>query len=739
MESPASHQTPHDAPFGPLGAPTPPSSAPAAAGEPPVTVAEDHVGNSAASPSPSASASPAPPRGGLKGRLAAGLASLANRLAQPPAAGSATAPTTPAEAPEAGRPKLRRKQEPRYRLRRDAPAWLVSLLVHGAVLGVMGLATLTPEVRRAVAQLNAAMVDTSLSQQQAEELVHILSDPTELSRTFAAADLATTPGLGEGLTATGAPSETPQVAMATRVTERGNMPAPDVIAPLTGLAFKPPSAVLRESIGGGMAGMIAGDVARPVEEVGEALDQLAREILRHLEDYKVTVVWLFDESNSMRDDQQAIKNRFDRVSSQLKLHHDPSDQVKSDALTHVVVGFGEGIHFVQEQPTSDVDRIATAIDRLAIDPSGKEHLCQAVTAVINRYARLISDERRLLLVIATDESGDDGADVERARLAAVRNSVPIYVIGRQAMFGTSLVRLPYKDPVTGDTYWPSINRGPETAGFENLQYDGLHDRWDEQPSGFGPYELARLAKDTGGIYFLLPNEEDLRRKDKRLEKAYSMATLKEYVPAYEHRDAYRERIASSPLRRSLVDNIERTKNFGFRKHYPIEPAALLEAIRVELPKVTVQLNELIALEQRLRALERERDRERDRRWVAAYDLMLAQLVAYQIKAYEYRAMIQSMALKARAGQLQPSKMPIPDKLVVEWDIHHAPDRQAPEEDTAEKRATAEALLKTVIERHPDSPWADLAQMELDRGFGCRLGEWHHNPEYDKRQQYVPKF
>lgn len=677
--------------------------------------------------------------GGLKGRLAAGLASLANRLAQP-AAGAEVKAAEAAAIDPAGATRLRRGPLSDHDLRREAPAWLVSLLVHGAVLGVLGVATLAPEVHKAVAELNAAMVDTSLSQEQSEELVHILADPSELPRTFAAAELATTPGLGEGLTAAGAPSETPRVAMAARITERGNMPAPDVIAPLTGLAFKPPSAMLRQSIGGGMAGMIAGDVARPVEDVGEALDQLAREILRHLEDYKVTVVWMFDESNSMKDDQQAIKNKFGQISSQLMLHHDPSDQVRSDALTHVVVGYGEGIHFVLEQPTNDVDRIATAIDRLGIDPSGKENLCQAVAAAINRYARLISEERRLLLVIATDESGDDGLDnLERARLTAIRNSVPIYVVGRQAMFGTSLVHLPYKDPVTGDTYWPTINRGPETAGFENLQYDGLHDRWDEQPSGFGPYELARLAKDTGGIYFLLPNEEDLRMKDKRLEKAYSMATLKEYVPDYESRAAYNERVASSPLRRRLVGIIEQTRAYGFRKHYPVEPVALLEAIGAELPKVTIQLNALIDIEAQLRNLERERDREPDRRWVAAYDLMLAQVVAYQIKAYEYRATIQDMAARAQVGQLTPSKLPIPDKLVVEWDIHHAPDNKAPEENTAEKRATAEALLKTVIERHPDSPWADLAQIELARGFGCRLGEWHHNPEYDKRQQYVPKF
>ena len=101
--------------------------------------------------------------------------------------------------------------------------------------------------------------------------------------------------------------------MRTNVSERSSMPAPSVIAPLAGMTIKPPSSMLRREIGGGAGGKIAGDVARPVDNVGEALDQLAREILRHLQRHKLTVVWMFDESSSMRDDQQAIKEKFDRV------------------------------------------------------------------------------------------------------------------------------------------------------------------------------------------------------------------------------------------------------------------------------------------------------------------------------------------------------------------------------------------------------------------------------------------
>src|SRR5262249_16442048 len=70
-------------------------------------------------------------------------------------------------------------------------------------------------------------------------------------------------------------------------------------------------------VGGG--GGISGDVAYETKDVGASLDQIAREILRHLRQHKLTVVWMFDESESMKDDQREIKEKFDRVIHELKV------------------------------------------------------------------------------------------------------------------------------------------------------------------------------------------------------------------------------------------------------------------------------------------------------------------------------------------------------------------------------------------------------------------------------------
>lgn len=648
-----------------------------------------------------------------------------------------------AKAAEAG-PKLSRKRRAARR-RWDAPAWVVSALIHVGILGgLAAVATTSGEVIKKIANF-----DTALGRPDAaEELTKIYADPSDAPRDQAVGDTSSdSQGSGVGFASNigaAAPSSTPAVAKTGRTLgERTSLPSIPTIAVPSGLQMMP--SMPSRDLGGG--GKIGGDVTNAVGEVGVALDQIAREILRHLTQHKVTVVWLFDESESMRDDQKEIRKKFDRVVNELKVNEDSAlAKAKEDApkgkkprstappLSHAIVGFGDDVHFEQDKPTADIDLIGRAIDHLRIDTTGKENTMSAVAKVIAHYGNLISADRKLLIVLVTDESGDDGDFVEEARQVAVNREVPIYVIGRQSLFGTGHLTIAYTDPVTKDVYWVGIHRGPETADLESLQYDGIHPRWDEQPSGFAPYELARLAKDTAGIYFLLPSEEGLRIKKR--EKAYSIATLKEYVPDYESRAAYMERRTKSEFRRTLFEVITETKKYNFRHHFPVFPDQLLPAIEQELPIVTDRLTLLIAIEKRLRQLEKLRNLEHEKRWQAAYDLMLAQIVAYQIKAYEYRANLIEMA----ARPPKPSQMPGPE-LYVNWSLDHSHQTKAPKEKTEKVYAEALRLFKLVIERHPNTPWADLAQDEIDRGFSVQRNEWHHkhSTRYEERRKLVPSF
>jgi hypothetical protein len=69
---------------------------------------------------------------------------------------------------------------------------------------------------------------------------------------------------------------------------------------------------------------------------------------------------------------------------------------------------------------------------------------------------------------------------------------------------------------------------------------------DASLSGFGPYEQVRLCRDTGGIFFMLPNEEEnINDPDSR---KYAALDLKEYTPDIAARRDYVERRDKSPFR-----------------------------------------------------------------------------------------------------------------------------------------------------------------------------------------------
>jgi hypothetical protein len=667
--------------------------------------------------------------------------------------GDGAAPPGPGAADQAApgkAPRLRSRRRQRVRLRHLLPAWLVSLLVHVVILLTLAAATVSNQdnLKKAIS-FDSALAGYRLGE---KEELPILADPANIPRDEAigkehggagggpAMEMLSDGG-GEGdddgggavvasAFGTGTPSNTPRLRGSGKrgINEANSLPNVKIEgmggSPLTTL----PAAPDADLYGGGK---IAGDPVFDVKEIGVALDQLAREILRHLKDHKLTVVWLFDESTSMQDDQRIILDKFDRVSSELKKNIDPGKKA-AGALNHAIVGFGEGMDFVLKKPTLDIDEITRGIKKLRTDMSGIENTMRAIRAAVEAYASLIGKDRKLMLVLVTDESGDDGADIEEARQALKKYKVPLYVIGRQSLFGYPFAHHQYQDPVTKDYYHPLIRRGPETAELEIYQWDGLYDRWDEQPSGFAPWELARLTRESGGIYFLLPSEEFMRIRQR--EQAYSIVQLKEYMPEYDNRLTYVHNRTASELRQSLYQIITETKGFVYRRDFSIDLGEQMKAAAEEGEKAGVKLNSLLKVQEHLEALKKLRDREPERRWQAHYDLILAQTVAFQVKAFEYRALMAQLVQKPRV----PSKQPTPD-VAITFVVDHAQKPLAPIAMTAKKYAEAKRLLEDVIAKHPRTPWADLAQDTLNRGFSVQLNEWHHNPKYADRAQFVPKY
>src|SRR5262245_45522453 len=115
----------------------------------------------------------------------------------------------------------------------------------------------------------------------------------------------------------------------------------------------------------------------------DALDRITQEILWMLEKGPVLVVWAFDQSESMKDDQQEIRKRIEHVYTQLGLVNRANEQ----ALETAIVSYGDLSNFKvhTKLPTYVTSEIMSAIDSVPVDASGKEFMCSAVQEAINRH------------------------------------------------------------------------------------------------------------------------------------------------------------------------------------------------------------------------------------------------------------------------------------------------------------------------------------------------------------------
>ncbi len=275
-------------------------------------------------------------------------------------------------------------------------------------------------------------------------------------------------------------------------------------------------------------GEFKGEPRAIIDNYQQAMDRITQELMWKMDRGPVLVIWAFDQSESMKDDQQEIRDRVYSVYTQLGL----LGRDRGNWLTTSVVSYGEGFLTHTRLPTSDVEEIRSAIAAVPEDHSGREMMCQAVAQAIaqhREYAR--STKHQMVLILVTDESGereDNWQYLETAIAEAKAARCTIYVLGREAVFGYPLAYMRWEHPQTHDIHWLPVDRGPESAFVEQLQTDGFRRRHDAFPSGFGPYEQCRMARETGGIFFLLPSlESSLVRGEKRV---YELEIMRPYRP-----------------------------------------------------------------------------------------------------------------------------------------------------------------------------------------------------------------
>jgi len=597
----------------------------------------------------------------------------------------------------------------------------VSLVVHFVLILALGLMTLAPVVRNKV-----TVIESSVTERPLEEVVQRLEPPkmqpsTELNPMSTQAAAASVQGVQGAITAVTAPPKLNTTVSENITSVRVDVGAVNVFT-TAGAQFA--SAVPNGTMGEAMSS---------AEGYGEAMDTLTREILNRLARGKVLVVWVFDQSESMKDDQKEIRDRVEMVYKELDL----SVTVKDDALLTAVVSFGKGFAVHTPKPTNMIDDIKKAIDAVPIDESGEEMMCAAVGQTVVTFRPMTSAGRQMMIVMCTDESGnqvDNQRSLEPCIQVCKEARAAVYCVGRESVFSYPYAQMlwPVTVPAVGGgtitrTFNVQVDRGPETPYVELLQTEGFGIRRDAHPSGFGPYEQVRICRETGGMFLMLPTPE--ARVFRRDLTKFEFEQMRPYLPDLRSREEYAQERDTSPLRAliwKVINDLnpykpEIARYINLRLSYSPDPARRASEIDAELNKAKTYIEYLNAAELAMRDVARYRDREKSPRWRAHFDLILAQIVAYRARVFEY-----GIYLQIFKTQPKPFDPPTPKRVLDYWEVRER-GKSLGAEKTQPDIDEATRLFQAVIKEYPGTPWATRAAFELGRGWGIDLVAHYENP------------
>jgi hypothetical protein len=458
---------------------------------------------------------------------------------------------------------------------------------------------------------------------------------------------------------------------------------------------------------------IRGNGAELVGRVEGAVDRIAIEVLRRLEKGRTLVVWVFDASGSLQAERQRLSKHIETVYTHIS-QLDESHLSDDNGLLTMVVTFGHEHRSLLTQPTAVRSEIIDAITRVPLDETGIETTFTTVADIVHHWGHYHDDHNqpyRTMVIVVTDEVGDDEGRLEDAISLAQKAKVPVYVLGSQAIFGRTEGYMDYVDPKTKHVFrGVPVRQGPESVELEQIRlpfwYGGP--QYEIVEAGFGPYALSRLASATGGIYFV--TRFDARRM------GFDPARMREYKPDWVPRAQYEKLVNKSPVRQAVLTaaQITQQKLPGMPSLY-FPPAdgpdfkQVMSANQAVAERTAYTVDEAIGP---INSVAKLRDRETSRRWQAHYDLIRGRLLAMKVRCYEYNwacARMKKDPLKFSNTKFNAWRL-VPDQAILYSEKAAVAGREA------------QSLLHRVVDEHPATPWALLAQRELENPLGFKWVE-----------------
>jgi len=570
---------------------------------------------------------------------------------------------------------------------RDLPAWGISLVINLTILFALSLIVQKVEQAARMAAIDSFMEEELLEEeyQLQETVMDQVGNMGDTDSFTPTQQVATVSG------------EVNEVKLERKIETT-------LIPKALAMVTLPPTEQLRSEltdkveVNGGSSEHVQGGV-------DGVMDRVTLELRRSLEEGPTLALWLFDASGSLNERRDAISQRFETVYKQLaKLE-------ATEGVHTVVASYGKSAALITPEPIDggDVAKAVEAVKKIQVDNSGTENVFTALRLCVDKYKMYNPGSGRTnkLVFIVTDERGDDFQNLEEVINLCKLYHFRVFCIGNGSVFGQQkgYVRWKYDDGFEEDI---AVDQGPETAFAQVLQlpFIGAPDDWrtrNRMSSGFGPYTLTRLCSETGGIYLL--TEE--ARGDR-----FDPSVMRNYAPDYRPIRVIDTEIRKNPAMTALVQAASMTYEDGgipvpettFRGY---NDNILREDLKEAQKPVAVIAYNLDRLQQVLDAGSKGRDSMTNARWRASYDLAMGRILAMRVRLEGYKRMCGNMSITPKTFENADNNM---WKLAPADEIESGPQIRKAAED-------AKTYLKRVIDEHPGTPWAFMAEKELSTKLG----------------------
>jgi len=592
----------------------------------------------------------------------------------------------------------------------DSPAWVASLVIHVVVLLLMALAGLPGLV-------SARRVIAIVSPPEVEDLAvepEMIVDPTKESGFggSAGSDVDVTDAVAPVL------AENPLVRV---VIDEADDPVLEVMEP----DAIPSAADLTEALNAGAVG--EGDAGVGTAHASGAVDRLTAEIVTSLQQRPTLVCWIFDQSVSLAGQRKEIADRLRRVFGELQTAEVmPAGRV----LENLVFGYGHQVQRVLDKPSADTDRVVEAIASIPVDDTGVEMTFSAIAEAAKTAQRFRASAKQcnVMIVVFTDEVGDDQQKADAVTRFCREHSMRTYVVGVPAPFGQGEVAIKFREfdlRFDDGVQWARVRQGPETLFPEVVRIRSGTEADEPLDSGFGPFSLSKLCAETGGMYFCVHanretrgrvGDRDVADMSSRLRYFFDPEVMRPYRPDYLPTSRIERILAGNRAMRALVEAATASEIAPMESpvyEFPRQDdGTFVNLLSNAQKKAAVLQPRIDALLATLASGLPDRDRLTEKRWQAGFDLAMGRVLALKVRTDSYNIIL----AQAKSGMTFVNPQNDTWRLVSDREIAKVGSQ-------TEKLANqARTYLSRVVDDHPGTPWAYLAAAELRIPLGYRWEE-----------------